>query len=138
MYAYTSGSVIGLPHSSHSSAESGSSGSRMVVRASTNGTAATIAAYFSGARLATAPISSPPAEPPMAAIRAGSTQPDCASQSVAAMKSVKVFFFCSFLPVSYQCRPSSPPPRMWAITNTMPRSSSESRGMPKPGSMLIS
>ena len=76
MYSYTAGSVIGLPHSSHSSADSGSSGSRMVVRASTNGTAATIAAYFSGARLATAPISRPPAEPPMAAIRAGSTQPD--------------------------------------------------------------
>ena len=88
--------------------------------------------------LATAPISRPPAEPPIAAIRAGSTQPDSASQSVAAMKSVNVFFLCSFLPSSYQCRPSSPPPRMCAITNTMPRSSSESRAMPKPGSMLIS
>ena len=44
----------------------------------------------------------------------------------------------SFLPSSYQCRPSSPPPRMWAITNTTPRSNSESRAMPKPGSMLSS
>ena len=54
------------------------------------------------------------------------------------MKSVKVFFFSSNLPRSYQSRPISPPPRMWAIANTMPRSSSDSRAMENRGSSLDS
>src|SRR6266702_3777430 len=62
MYAYTSGSCSGSPHSSHSVTVSGSDGSRIVVSASTNGTCATIPAKVSGAMLATAPISRPPAE----------------------------------------------------------------------------
>src|ERR1700744_3416221 len=59
MYAYTSGSCSGSPHSSHSVTVSGSDGSRIELSASTNGTWATIPAKADGARLATAPISSP-------------------------------------------------------------------------------
>src|ERR1700724_3509038 len=64
MYAYTSGSCSGSPHSSHSVTVSGSDGSRIEFSASTNGTCATIPAKADGARLATAPMSSPPADPP--------------------------------------------------------------------------
>ena len=35
---------------------------------------------------------------------------------------MNVFVLCSSLPSSYQRRPSSPPPRTWAIANTTPRS----------------
>ena len=65
MRAYASGSC-GSPHSSHSVIVSGRSGSSMVVTMSTNGTSATMAANRSGRRLATAPMSSPPALPPRA------------------------------------------------------------------------
>lgn len=58
-----------MPHSSHSPTVSGRSGRRIVVSASTNGTSAWIARKADGARFATAPISSPPAEPPCAASR---------------------------------------------------------------------
>ena len=51
------------------------------------------------------------------------------------MKSVKVFILASCLPCSYHVRPSSPPPRIWAIAYTMPRSSNERRDTAKPGSM---
>ena len=37
-------------------------------------------------------------------------------------------------PCSYHGRPSSPPPRTWAIANTMPRSSSDSRAIENRGS----
>ncbi len=50
------------------------------------------------------------------------------------MKSVNVFFFSSSLPCSYHGLPNSPPPRTWAITNAMPRSSSDSRAIEKRGS----
>ena len=54
------------------------------------------------------------------------------------MKSVNVFRFASFFPSVYQARPSSPPPRTWATTKITPRSSRDSRGMEKYGSMLAS
>ena len=51
-----------------------------------------------------------------------------------AMKSVKVFFFSMSLPCSYHGLPNSPPPRTWAMTKTMPRSSSESLAIENRGS----
>ena len=51
---------------------------------------------------------------------------------------MKVFFFESIFPVSYQCRPISPPPRTCATAKTMPRSSRDNRATEKPGSMLDS
>ena len=90
MYAYTSASCSGSPHSSHSITVSGSDGSRIVVSASTNGTSARMPANSSGARLATAPISRPPALPPSATSRSGEVYPlsiRCRAQST---KSVKV------------------------------------------------
>src|SRR3954454_12568182 len=60
---------IGLPHSGHSGGVSGRSRSSMVLRTSTNGTSATMPANNSPARLATAPISMPPALPPCPTIR---------------------------------------------------------------------
>ena len=69
--ARTPSGSCGSPHSSHSVMVSGRSGSSIVVTTSTNGTSATIAAKRSGRRLATAPISRPPALPPRATSRAG-------------------------------------------------------------------
>ena len=80
-------------------------------------------------------MSSPPADPPMQPMRSGSTHPEAATNRVASTKSVNVFFLCSFLPWSYQDRPSSPPPRTWATTYTTPRSSSDRRDAANPGSM---
>ena len=94
---------------------SGSVGSKMVVSASTKGTWATMPAKASGAMLATAPISSPPAEPPRATSRSAVVQPASARRLAHAMKSVKVFFLCSSLPSSYHARPISPPPLMCAM-----------------------
>ena len=75
--------------------------------------------------LAIAPMSSPPAERPMAKAFFGSWYLLAASQRVTSMKSVKVFFLLSSLPSSYQSRPISCPPRMCAMATTKPRSSSE-------------
>ena len=86
-----------------------------MVSASTNGTCATIPANASGAMLATAPISSPPAEPPRATSRSADVQPVSARCRAHAMKSVNVFFLRSSLPSVYQERPISPPPLMCAI-----------------------
>ncbi|CFS54006.1 Uncharacterised protein [Mycobacterium tuberculosis] len=55
-----------------------------------------------------------------------------------AMKSVNVFFLSSSLPFSYHSLPISPPPRTWATTNTIPRSSSDNRAMENRGSSQIS
>eukprot|EP00882_Tetradesmus_deserticola_P021960 GHRQ01023817.1.p1 GENE.GHRQ01023817.1~~GHRQ01023817.1.p1 ORF type:complete len:122 (+),score=6.92 GHRQ01023817.1:484-849(+) len=43
--------------------------------------------------------------------------------SAHAMKSVKLFFFCMYLPSSYQWRPISPPPLTCATATSQPRSS---------------
>lgn len=51
---------------------------------------------------------------------------------------MNVFILRSVRPSSYQARPISPPPRTCATANTTPRSSSDSRGTEKYGSMLIS
>ena len=61
--------AIGLPHSGHSGGVSGRVSSSMVLSTSTKGTSAMMAAKSSGAMLATAPMSMPPADPPWAAIR---------------------------------------------------------------------
>ena len=91
------------------------------MRASTKGTPAWIALNSLGARLATAPMSSPPADRPSAAKRPSATQPDVRSQRAQAMKSVKVLRFLSRRPFSYHARPISPPPRGWAKATTAPR-----------------
>ncbi len=106
-----------------------------MLSASTNGTSATMPANASGARLATAPISRPPAEPPRATSRSGDVQPDLARCWAQATKSVNVFFLASILPSSYQRRPISPPPRTCATAKTTPRSSSDSRGTENHGSI---
>ncbi len=136
MYAYTSGLCSGSPHSSHSMTVSGSDGSRIVFSASTNGTSATTPANSSGARFVTAPISRPPAEPPRAMIR--SLQPDAFMCLATSTKSVNVLRFLVSLPSSYQRRPISPPPRTCAMAKTNPRSSSDSLGTEKPGSIEVS
>src|SRR3546814_9769384 len=53
-----------LPHSGHSPGVRGRLSSSMVLSTSTKGTCATTAPHSSGLLLATAPINSPPAEPP--------------------------------------------------------------------------
>src|SRR3979490_961138 len=60
---------IGLPHSGHSGGVSGRVSSSMVLSTSTNGTSATMPANNSPERLATAPISIPPALPPWPPMR---------------------------------------------------------------------
>ena len=111
----------------------------MVVSGSTNGTCARMPAKSSGAMLATAPISKPPALPPSATSCRGRVDPGVHQMLLRpTTKSVKVFFFSSSLPCSYHSRPISPPPRTWATANTMPRSSSDSRAMEKRGSSQIS
>src|ERR1700691_2651481 len=135
MYQYTAGSCSGSPHSSHSVTVSGSDGSRIEFSASTNGTWATIPAKADGARLATAPISRPPADPPRATRREADVQPAETRCPAQATKSLNVFFFSSIFPWSYHGRPISPPPRTCAIANTNPRSSSDSRVIEKPGSI---
>src|SRR5215468_10482366 len=135
MYRYTWGSSSGLPHSSHSVTVNGSEGSRIELSASTNGTCATMPENASGARLATAPISRPPAEPPRATSRPGEVQPVLARCRAHATKSVNVFLLVSSLPLSYQARPISPPPRMCATANTTPRSTTDNRAMENHGSI---
>ena len=111
--------------------------SSIVVTTSTNGTCATSTRYFSGARLATAPISRPPALPPMAATRSGAAYPSLTRKSVTSMKSVKVLILLSSLPSSYHCRPISWPPRMCATAYTAPRSTRLKTLELKPGSVLL-
>ena len=107
----------------------------MVVRQSTKGTSATMARNSSGARLATAPMSSPPALPPRATSRSGTVHPSSTRVRAQATKSVKVLGLAVSLPCSYHDRPISPPPRTWAMANTNPRSSRLSRSDEKVGSM---
>ena len=107
----------------------------MVVRQSTKGTSATTARNSSGARLATAPMSSPPALPPRATSRSGEVHPTSTSVRAQATKSVKVLGLAASFPSSYQARPISPPPRTWAMANTKPRSSRLSRSDEKVGSI---
>src|SRR5262245_11847063 len=104
MYAYTSGSCSGSPHSSHSVTVNGRDGSSIEFSASTKGTWATTPAKADGARLDTAPTSRPPADPPRITSRSADVQPVLARCSAHATKSVKVFFLVSNLPSSYQRR----------------------------------
>ena len=114
---------------------SGRVSSSMVLTTSTNGTSATTALKSSGRWLTTAPISRPPALPPSIASCSGVVRPRAISASAQAMKSSKVVGFFAILPASYQLRPRSPPPRMWAIAKTTPRSSSETRVCENHGSI---
>jgi len=88
--------------------------------------------------LMTAPMSSPPALAPLATSARGSAQPESIKWDAAAMKSVKEFVLCSIRPCSYHERPSSPPPRTWAMANETPRSRRLSLGTEKVGSMVTS
>ena len=110
----------------------------MVVRQSTKGTSATMARNSSGARLATAPISRPPALPPRATRRSGAVHPSPTRVRAQATKSVKVLGLAASFPSSYQWRPISPPPRTWAMAKTKPRSRRLSRSDEKVGSIETS
>ena len=92
-------SASGLPHSSYSMTVSGSVASSIVVRLSTNGTPATTPPNASGARLATAPISRPPALPPSATSTSGRVSPAATRCRAQATKSVNVVRLCSSLPL---------------------------------------
>ena len=106
---------IGLPHSGHSGGVSGSVSSSMVLSTSTNGTSATMPANKSPARLATAPISMPPAEPPWPTIRFALVYLASINARAQAAKSSNEFVFFSRLPSRYQPQPLSAPPRIWAM-----------------------
>ena len=80
-------SWVGSPHSSHSGGVSGRLASSIVASTSTNGTSAMISANRSGARLATAPISRPPALPPCATTRPLLVKPSAMRKRMAARKS---------------------------------------------------
>src|ERR1051326_8745022 len=101
---------FGLPHSMYSCVVSGSVGSSIVLITSTNGTYATTALNRSGRMFVTAPISSPPALPPL----------------ITSFDGV-VHFFVIIRPPSCHSFPMSPPPRMCASAKTTPRSSSTRR-----------
>ena len=107
----------------------------MVVTTSTHGTLPMMPANSPGAMLATAPISSPPALPPLANIRSVAVKPSATRCRPQSMKSVKVFFFWSSLPSSYHQRPISWPPRTWAMAKTKPRSSRLTTSGRKPASV---
>ena len=106
---------IGLPHSGHSGGVSGRVSSSMVLSTSTNGTSATMPANNSPARLATAPISMPPALPPWPTMRFASVYFASISARPAAAKSSNVLVFFSRLPSRYQPQPLSAPPLICAI-----------------------
>ena len=106
---------IGLPHSGHSGGVSGRVSSSMVLSTSTNGTSATMPANNSPARLATAPISMPPALPPWPTMRFAPVYFSAISARALAAKSSKLLVFFSRLPSRYQPQPLSAPPRIWAI-----------------------
>ena len=84
----------------------------------------------------TAPMSKPPALRPIANNLPGFVNRSRIRYSAQAMKSVNVFFFFSSLPSSYHWRPSSCPPRIWAMAYTNPRSIKLRRGEANAGSML--
>ena len=107
----------------------------MVFITSTNGTAEWTARNKSGRKLTTAPMSNPPALPPSITRRSGAEMWFFTNHSAQSTKSVKVFFLRINMPSSCHASPSSSPPRMWAMTNTMPRSTSDSRAMEKLASM---
>src|ERR1700730_10789031 len=75
MVRKASASAIGFPHSGHSGGVKGSVSSSMVFSTSTNGTSAIMPAKRSGRMLATAPISSPPAEAARAIVFRGRGPP---------------------------------------------------------------
>ncbi len=113
---------------------SGRDASSIVLITSTNGTAAMTALNRSGRMLTTAPIKSPPAEPPWIISRSVDVYLFCTRYSATSMKSLNVFIFFIIRPASRHSSPSSPPPRMLASAHIYPRSSRESLLDEKPGS----
>ena len=107
--------AIGLPHSGHSGGVSGKESSSMVLSTSTNGTSATMPLNNSPARLATAPISMPPALPPWPTMRFGPVYFADISARPAAAKSSKLLVLFSRLPSRYQPQPLSEPPLICAM-----------------------
>ena len=95
--------------------------------ASSTGTAQTTAAARSGRWVSTAPISSPPFEPPMIASLSRVVTPVSTRWSAQAMKSSKQFCLVCSRPPWCHATPYSPPPRMLAIAKTCPCSSHCSR-----------
>ena len=81
---------------------------------SITGTAATTARARSGRWVSTAPISSPPLEPPMIASRSRLVIPLRCRWSAQAMKSSKQFCLVASRPAWCHSSPNSPPPRMLA------------------------
>ena len=71
----------------------------------------------------------------IAAMRPGLVTPVAIRCSAQAMKSSKVLRLARSLPPSYQARPISCPPRIWAIAHTRPRRSSGTRLEAKPASI---
>src|SRR4051794_18835999 len=126
MYAYAAFS-FGFPHSMYSCVVSGSVGSSIVLITSTKGTYATTALKRSGRMFAIAPISRPPALPPLTISFDGVVYFSFTRCSAEATKSVNVFFFVIIRPASCHSLPMSPPPRMCASAYTTPRSSSTRR-----------
>ena len=112
MYAYCS-LTFGLPHSSNSPTVRGSDSSSIVLMTSTKGTRAMTAWKRSGRMFVTAPMRSPPAEPPSMTNSSFDVYLSAISASATAMKSVNVFFFDIIRPWSCHFLPRSPPPRMW-------------------------
>src|SRR6266403_1525093 len=94
--------AIGLPHSGHSGGVNGKESSSMVLSTSTNGTSATMPLNNSPARLATAPISMPPALPPWPTMRFAPVYLASINARADAAKSSKVLVFLSRLPSRYQ------------------------------------
>ena len=78
-----------------------------------------------------------PADPPRATRRSGAVHRSSISLRAHATKSLKVLGLARSLPSSYQRRPSSPPPRTWAMAKTNPRSRRLRRSDEKIGSMRV-
>jgi len=87
----------------------------MVLSTSTNGTSATMPANNSPARLATAPISMPPALAPWPTMRFALVYFADINARPEAAKSSKLLVFFSRLPSRYQPQPLSVPPRICAM-----------------------
>src|SRR6476646_5498002 len=112
--------MIGLPHSGHSPGVSGSVSSSMVLSTSTKGTSATTAPHSSGSEFTTAPISSPPAEPPLISIRPALANFSAIKPFATSTKSLNVLVRLVSLPSKNHLYPRSSPPRIWAVAEADP------------------
>ena len=90
-------------------------------------TAGSAAPKSSGRCVITAPMSSPPFDPPWIARRLGLVHFSETRYSAAAMKSSNTFCLRAFLPASCHSRPYSPPPRRFATARVPPSSSHDAK-----------